>query len=54
MSIKPGTRIDPKVAEFIRFVLSREGQQLVVEDGLYLPLDAEASRHELEKLSKFE
>jgi phosphate transport system substrate-binding protein len=54
VSIKPGTRIDPKVAEFIRFVLSREGQQLVMEDGLYLPLDAEASKQGLEKLSRFE
>lgn len=54
VSIKPGTKIDPKVAEFIRFVLSREGQQLVMEDGLYLPLAAETSRHELERLERFE
>jgi phosphate transport system substrate-binding protein len=54
VSVKPGSKIDPKVAEFVRFVLSREGQQLVMEDGLYLPLAAEASRHELAKLERVE
>jgi phosphate transport system substrate-binding protein len=54
VSIKPGTRIDPKAAEFIRFVLSREGQQLVMEDGKYLPLPADAVAAELAKLARFE
>ncbi|MDE2249721.1 MAG: hypothetical protein KGJ96_14265, partial [Xanthomonadaceae bacterium] len=40
VSAKPGTRLDPKIYEFIRFVLSREGQQLVERDGKYLPLAA--------------
>ncbi len=31
---------DPKVREFIRFVLSRDGQELVQKDGKYLPLTA--------------
>lgn len=39
----PGTEMDPKVREFVRFVLSREGQQLVAEDGKYLPLTVEAA-----------
>lgn len=54
VSIKPGTRIEPKTAEFIRFVLSREGQELVKKDGKYLPLPADAVRAELEKLASFE
>lgn len=54
VSIKPGTKIDPKAAEFIRFVLSREGQQLVMDDGKYLPLPAEAVRAELAKLNRVE
>ncbi len=54
VSVKPGTKIDPKVAEFIRFVLSREGQQLVMEDGKYLPLPADAALAGLAKLSKLE
>ena len=50
VSLKPGTKMDPKVREFIRFVLSREGQELVQRDGKYLPLTAEAVRAELTKL----
>ena len=36
----PKKPADPKVREFIRFVLSREGQELVQKDGKYLPLTA--------------
>jgi phosphate transport system substrate-binding protein len=50
VSVKPGTRMDPKVREFVRFVLSQEGQELVQKDGKYLPLTAEAAREELRKL----
>ncbi len=35
----PNKPLDPLVREFVRFVLSREGQELVVKDG-YLPLPA--------------
>jgi phosphate transport system substrate-binding protein len=34
----PDGRIDPKVCEFLRYILSREGQQAVNRDGRYLPL----------------
>ncbi|MEA3003156.1 MAG: phosphate transport system substrate-binding protein [Sphingomonadales bacterium] len=34
---KPGTRLDPKLREFLRFILSAEGQLLVSQAG-YLPL----------------
>lgn len=50
IDVKPGDRADPKVREFIRFVLSRQGQELVEKDGKYLPLTAEAARQELAKL----
>jgi phosphate transport system substrate-binding protein len=50
VAIKPGDRMDPKVREFIRFVLSREGQELVQKDGKYLPLTAEAAGEELAKI----
>lgn len=53
VSAKPGARLDPKVKEFIRFVLSREGQEEVQRDGKYLPLSAAASRGELAKLAKY-
>ena len=42
--------MNPAVVEFIRFVLSREGQELVEKDGKYLPLNAEVVRAQLAKL----
>jgi len=47
---EPGKPIDPKVLEFLRFVLSREGQAEVMRDGKYLPLTAEIARAQLKKL----
>ena len=38
----PGSRLPPLSAEFVRYVLSREGQAEVVRDG-YLPLGAQAA-----------
>ena len=46
----PGRPLDPKVREFLRYILSREGQQEVVRDGNYLPLSEEAVRTQLRKL----
>ena len=34
----PDGRLDPKVREFLRYILSREGQEAVNRDGRYLPL----------------
>jgi ABC-type phosphate transport system, periplasmic component len=31
-------RVAPKVREFLRYVLSRQGQQAVAHEGVYLPL----------------
>jgi phosphate transport system substrate-binding protein len=50
VSAKKGEKMDPKIREFIRFVLSREGQELVQRDGKYLPLTADIVREELKKL----
>ena len=47
---KPGQPVDPKVKEFLRYVLSQEGQQAVVRDGKFLPLTAEVAREQLKKL----
>jgi phosphate transport system substrate-binding protein len=46
----PGKPLDPKVKEFVRYVLSREGQEAVKIDGKYLPLPAETVRELLKKL----
>jgi len=45
----PGKPLDPLVKEFVRLVLSREGQEVVVKDG-YLPLSTEIVKQELAKL----
>jgi phosphate transport system substrate-binding protein len=47
-----GKPIDPKVQEFLRYILSREGQDAVQRDGKYLPLTAEAAREQLLKLDR--
>ena len=48
---KPGTPLDPKVKEFLRYVLSREGQEAVQRDGKYLPLTPAVVREQLQKLN---
>ncbi|PKB19030.1 phosphate transport system substrate-binding protein [Novosphingobium kunmingense] len=45
-----GKPIDPLKREFLRYVLSREGQAAVQADGKYLPLTAQAAREQLAKL----
>ncbi|MBL0314033.1 MAG: phosphate ABC transporter substrate-binding protein [Holophagaceae bacterium] len=46
----PKKPIDPLTKEFIKFVLSKEGQQIVVKDG-YLPLTAAMEAAEMKKLN---
>jgi phosphate transport system substrate-binding protein len=36
--------------EFLRFVVSREGQAEIMRDGKYLPLTATVAREQLKKL----
>jgi len=46
---KPGKALDPMAKEFLKFILSKEGQEIVVKDG-YLPLPASMVKQELAKL----
>lgn len=46
----PGQPVDPKLKEFLTYVLSREGQEEVVKYGRYLPLPPEEIRAQLKKL----
>ncbi len=47
---KPGTQLDPKLREFLRYILSREGQETVARNGSYLPLPESVVREQLKKL----
>ena len=46
----PGRPIDPKLKEFLRYILSRDGMNAILEDGAYLPLNAEQVNLELKRL----
>ena len=46
----PGKPLDPKLREFLRYVLSREGQETVARNGSYLPLTAAVIREQVKKL----
>ena len=50
VDVPPGGKLDPKVREFLRYLLSRDGQRAVNEDGRYLPLAPALLRAELRKL----
>lgn len=46
----PGKPVDPKVKEFLRYILSKDGMEAVVRDRAFLPLNADAIREELKVL----
>ncbi len=46
----PGKPLDPKIREFLRYVLSREGQEAIARDGKYIPLTPEVVEAQLKKL----
>jgi phosphate transport system substrate-binding protein len=46
----PGKPMDPKVKEYLRYVLSQEGQTEVMHDGKYLPLTAQVVNEMLKRL----
>jgi phosphate transport system substrate-binding protein len=46
----PGKPLDPKLKPFLRYVLSREGQETVARNCSYLPLTATVVREQLKKL----
>ena len=45
----PGKPLDPITLEFLKMVLSRQGQEVVVKDG-YIPVPARVSEREIAKL----
>jgi phosphate transport system substrate-binding protein len=46
VNYKPGSQLDDLRKEFVRFVFSKQGQEVVVKDG-YLPVPATVAREEL-------
>jgi phosphate transport system substrate-binding protein len=51
ISVEPGQLADPKVWEFLCYVLSREGQKVVQREGGYLPLTTDEALIQLRKLT---
>ena len=47
---KPGAPVEPKLRQFLRFILSRDGQQIVADDGGFLPLPAAHAAEQRAKL----
>ena len=45
----PNKPLDPLVREFVKYLQSKEGQEVVVKDG-YLPIQAKIVQEELTKL----
>lgn len=45
----PNKPLDPLVREFLKFALSKEGQEVVVKDG-YMPVPAKVAQEELAKI----
>jgi phosphate transport system substrate-binding protein len=46
----PGKPVEPKIAEFLRFILSRQGQESVAKQRVFLPLPAATVGEQLKKL----
>jgi phosphate transport system substrate-binding protein len=46
----PNKPIEPKTREFLEYILSRDGQDAVVKEGIFLPLSAAAVKQERAKL----
>jgi phosphate transport system substrate-binding protein len=47
---QPAEPLNPRVREFLRFIFSREGQELVQQEGEYLPLTPALDAAQLKKL----
>jgi phosphate transport system substrate-binding protein len=46
----PGKPLDPNLKEFLTYILSEEGQQAVLQDGIFLPLRSAVAERELAKI----
>ncbi len=49
VNAKPGSMLDPLRREFVRYVFSRQGQEVVLKDG-YFPVPAAIAREELKSV----
>jgi len=49
INYKPGSKLDPLRAEFIKMIFSKEGQEGILKDG-YIPIMAETAREELKSV----
>jgi phosphate transport system substrate-binding protein len=49
---EPGKPMNPAVYEFVKFIVSREGQELIQKDAKYLPLNAKVANEQTEKLEE--
>src|SRR3989304_3473183 len=47
----PGKPLDPLTREFMKLVLSKDGQEVVVKDG-YFPIPASVAKEELAKIQE--
>lgn len=54
VDVDPAKGADPVLIEFLRFVVSRQGQEQVMKDGKYLPLTASVAKAQLAKLDAVE
>ena len=46
----PGQPLGVREKEFVKFILSREGQQILADNRLFIPLDADEVKAELKKI----
>ncbi|MFW5652959.1 MAG: PstS family phosphate ABC transporter substrate-binding protein [Planctomycetota bacterium] len=49
VNYRPGSEMEPLRREFIKFIFSKEGQEIVLKDG-YLPVSNEIAKEELDRL----
>lgn len=47
---EPGKPLNPRVREFLRYILSREGQQVIDDLGIFSPLPAEVAEEQLARI----
>jgi phosphate transport system substrate-binding protein len=48
---QPGRPLNPVFEEFLKFILSRDGQELVLHQGIFLPLRSQQVQHARETLT---
>ena len=50
INYKPGTQLDPLRREFIKYIFSKQGQEVVIKDG-YFPVPASVAREALKSVN---